>query len=168
MISKFLQGNPYMGYLLTIIRVYLGWSWLTAGIGKISEGKFDASGFLQGALSKISGDHPAVPGWWGYFIENIALPNVELFNVLVPWGELLVGMALLLGVFTSFAALMGVMMNFSYLFSGTTSTNPQMLLLELIILIAGANAAKIGLDYWVMPFIRKNRFNKKSQTLSIE
>ncbi|WP_394238404.1 DoxX family protein [Niallia oryzisoli] len=168
MVSKFLQVNPIMSYFLTVIRVYLGWQWLTAGYEKITSGKFDASGFLHGALSKISGDHPAVPGWWGYFIENAALPNVGLFNVLVPWGEFLVGVALLLGVFTSFAALMGVIMNFSYLFSGTTSTNPQMLLLELLILIAGVNAAKIGLDHWVLPYIRDKRFNQKSQNLSTE
>ncbi|EIJ77996.1 DoxX family protein [Bacillus methanolicus PB1] len=166
MFIQFLKVNPHVKYLLTLIRIYLGWTWLKAGFGKITEGKFDASGFLKGALSKTTGEHPAVQGWWGNFIETIALPNVEFFNILVPWGEFLVGLALLLGLFTTFATLMGVIMNFSYMFSGTTSTNPQMLLLEIIILIAGFNAAKIGVDYWILPFVKEKFLNREPQNLT--
>ena len=31
---------------------------------------------------------PSVQGWYAGFLENLALPNAGLFNVLVPWGEL--------------------------------------------------------------------------------
>ncbi|MBT2760104.1 Crp/Fnr family transcriptional regulator, partial [Paenibacillus sp. ISL-20] len=40
------------------------------------------------------------------------------------------------------------------LFSGTVSTNAQMLLLEVLIIVAAANAGKIGLDRWVLPYLR--------------
>ncbi len=166
MFTQFLKENPYMKYLFTLIRVYLGWTWLTHGWEKISAGNFNATGFLSGALSQTSGQHPAVQSWWGFFIENVALPNVGLFNILVPWGEVLVGLAILLGVFTTFATLMGMLMNFSYLFSGSTSVNPQMLLLEIFILIAGFNAAKIGLDYWIHPFLKEKALRLKSHNLS--
>jgi thiosulfate dehydrogenase (quinone) large subunit len=46
-------------------------------------------------------------------------------------------------------------MNFAFLFSGTTSTNPQMLLLSIFVLVAGANAGRIGLDYYLLPHLRK-------------
>lgn len=163
---QFLKVNPHVKYLLALIRVYLGWTWLKAGLGKIKEGNFDASGFLKGALSQTTGEHPGVQGWWGHFIETVALPNVEFFNILVPWGEFLVGLALILGLFTTFATLMGVIMNFSYMFSGTTSTNPQMLLLEIFILIAGFNAAKIGVDYWILPFVKENFLKRDTQNSS--
>jgi len=136
---------------------------LEAGWKKIIGGDFDASGFLQGALKKASGDHPAVQSWWSGFIDGFALPNVGLFNILVPWGEFLVGLGLILGCFTTFAALMGMVMNFSYLFSGTTSTNPQMVLFGMIILVAGINAGKIGLDRWIIPFINKQILKKGSK-----
>ncbi|WP_070121301.1 DoxX family protein [Bacillus marinisedimentorum] len=152
---KWLRENNIASALLLVLRVYLGYSWLTGGWGKITGGGFDASGFLQGAVGKASGDHPAVQGWWASFLEGFAIPNVGLFNILVPWGEFLVGIALILGIFTSFAALMGITMNFAFLFSGTTSTNPQMVLLTIFILVAGANAGKYGLDRYVMPIIRK-------------
>jgi len=154
MFVQFLRENIYVSYLLTVFRLYLGWQWLQAGWGKITGG-FDASGFLESAVKKAVGEHPATQPWWAEFLVSFAIPNVELFNVLVPWGEFLVGLGLLLGTFTTFAVLMGVVMNFSYMFSGTTSTNPQMLLVELFILVAGFNAAKIGLDYWIIPYLRK-------------
>ncbi len=152
---KWLRENNIASALLTVLRVYLGYSWITGGWGKITGGGFDASGFMKGAIANSTGDHPAVQGWWATFLEGFAVPNVGLFNFLVPWGEFLVGLALILGIFTTFAAVMGATMNFAFLFSGTTSTNPQMVILALFIIVAGANAGKYGLDRYVLPIIRK-------------
>lgn len=160
MFIQFLRENRFVSFLLTGLRLYLGWQWLHAGWEKIVSGKFDASGFMYGAVKKMSGDHPAVQPWWGEFLNEVALPHVEIFNVIVPWGEFLVGIGLILGIFTSFSTLMGLTMNFAYMFSGTTSTNPQMVILGLFILIAGINAGKIGLDRWVIPFIKFKIFKK--------
>ena len=49
----------------------------------------------------------------------------------------------------------GLVMNFSYMFAGTVSSNPLDILLGVIIIEAGYNAGRIGLDRWVIPFIRK-------------
>jgi thiosulfate dehydrogenase (quinone) large subunit len=57
----------------------LGYLWFKAGWGKVTDG-FDATGFLQGAIEKATGEHPAVQSWWAAFLEGFALPNVELFN----------------------------------------------------------------------------------------
>src|SRR5690625_7706269 len=86
---------------------------------------FDASGFIQGAIANAGGENPTVQAWWGAFLETFALPNAEMFSFMVAWGEVLVGIALILGIFTNFAALMGITMNFAFLFSGTVSTNAQ-------------------------------------------
>lgn len=160
MFVNFLRTNRVASIFLTFLRVYLGFQWMTHGYEKLTSGGFDASGFLKGAIANSSGEHPAVQSWWASFLDSFALPNVELFNVLIPWGEFLVGVALLLGVFTTFAMLMGLTMNFAFLFSGTTSTNPQMVFLGLFILIAGYNAGKYGLDHWVIPFIQTKILKK--------
>lgn len=151
---KFLRNNVYAAGILTVLRLYLGWQWMTAGWGKVKNG-FDASGYLMGAIAKSTGENPTVKAWWATFLEGFALPNVELFNILVAWGELLVGIGLILGCFTAFAALMGAVMNFAFLFSGTISSNPEMVIMAMILLAAGANAGKFGLDYYVMPVLRK-------------
>ncbi|WP_335869586.1 DoxX family protein [Bacillus sp. 2205SS5-2] len=159
MFVQFLRENKIAAYILTALRLYLGYTWITAGWGKITGG-FDAGGFLQGAVGKASGDHPAVQGWWASFLDSFAIPNVGLFNVLVPWGEFLIGLGLLLGCLTTAAVFFGMMMNFAFLFSGTTSTNPMMLLIGIFIIVAGANAGKFGLDYWVQPAIKTMIQNK--------
>jgi thiosulfate dehydrogenase [quinone] large subunit len=160
MFIKFLQKNSYASYVLTVFRLYIGWNWVNAGWGKISGGTFDAAGFLKDALNKASGDNPTVPAWWADFLHSFALPSAGLFNLLIPWGEFFVGLGLVLGIFTTIAALMGMIMNFSYMFSGATNPNPQMILLEIFILIAGFNAAKIGIDHWLVPFVKKQILEK--------
>lgn len=141
------------------IRLYLGYQWATAGWGKLTGAKpFDATGFLKGAAAKAvatGGAKPVVQGWWGDFLNSFAIPNARLFNLLIPWGELLVGLALILGFATIFAAVMGMVMNFSFLLSGTVSANPNYLILEFILVtLGGAYAGYIGIDYWFRPLLR--------------
>ncbi|KQL20048.1 DoxX family membrane protein [Cytobacillus solani] len=166
MFIKWIRESQIAAGILTIIRLYVGYSWITAGYGKLTGG-FDASGFLQGAVANATGDHPAVQAWWASFLEGIAIPNAGLFSFLVSWGELLVGLGLILGCLTTAAAFFGIFMNFSFLFSGTVSTNAQMVLLTFFILIAGFNAGKIGLDRYVIPFIRKQSKGRFSSGESI-
>ncbi|SDJ41214.1 DoxX family protein [Salimicrobium halophilum] len=154
MFTDVLRNNKVVAAVLTFLRVYIGYQWMVAGWGKITGGQFDASGFIQGAIGKAGGEHPAVQGWWASFLDAVALPNAGLFTYMVMWGELLVGIALILGLFTNFAALMGIVMNFAFLFSGTVSTNAQMVVLTIFLLVAGFNAGRYGLDRWVIPFLR--------------
>jgi thiosulfate dehydrogenase (quinone) large subunit len=156
MFNNFLRENKVAAYILTVLRLYLGYEWLTAGFHKITGG-FDASGFLKGAIANpVKGpDGSVVFGTYVGFLKNFALPNSHIFNVLVPWGELLVGLGLILGCLTTAAMFFGLMMNFAYVMAGTVSTNPWDILLGVFILAAGLNAGRIGLDRWVIPYIRK-------------
>ena len=156
MFNHLLRKNKVSAAILTVLRLYLGYAWLTAGLHKLTGG-FDASGFLKGAIANpVKGpDGAVVFGWYVDFLKHIALPNAHIFNTLVPLGEFLVGLGLILGCLTTAAMFFGLVMNFSYLFAGTISTNPMDILLGVIILAAGYNAGRIGLDRWVIPFIRK-------------
>lgn len=62
------------------------------------------------------------------------------------WGEVLIGIALIVGLFTKSAAFFGGMMNTSFLLAGTVSTNPLMLIMAIILLISKQNAGQLGLD----------------------
>ncbi|OAB36104.1 DoxX family protein [Paenibacillus glacialis] len=153
MINHWLRENKVAAWILTFIRLYVGYTWFTAGLHKLTAG-FDAGGFLQGAIAKSTGDNPSVQGWWASFLEHAALPAVKYINILIPLGETLVGLGLILGVCTTFAALMAIVMNSAFLLSGTVSTNVQMLLMECFIVVAAANGGRIGLDRWVIPYLR--------------
>ncbi|WP_042460109.1 DoxX family membrane protein [Neobacillus dielmonensis] len=156
MFNKFLRENKYAAIILTILRLYLGYSWFTAGLGKLTGG-FDASGFLKGAIANpVKGpEGDVVFGWYVSFLKGVALPNVHVFNTIVPWGETLIGLGLLLGCLTTAAMFFGLFMNFAFFLAGTVSHNPRDIFLGFIILTAGYNAGRIGLDRWVIPFISK-------------
>lgn len=160
MLNQVLRENKVAAVILTFIRVYLGYNWFMAGLHKITGG-FDTTGFFKGVIANpVKGpDGSVVYGTYLTFLKTFALPNAHLFNVLVPWGELLVGLGLILGCLTTAAMFFGLVMNFSYLMAGTVSTNPWDIMLGVIVLAAGFNAGKIGLDRWVIPVIRKT-FNK--------
>jgi thiosulfate dehydrogenase (quinone) large subunit len=162
MIVKWLRENTIAAGILTFIRLYVGWEFLHAGWGKLTGPEpFSALGFLKGAAAQAAGEHPAVQAWWAGFLNGFAIPNHGLFDFIVPWGEFLVGLGLILGCLTTVAVFFGMTMNFAFLLSGTTSTNPQLVLLSIFIIIAGANAGKFGLDRWVIPFIKKTALKQE-------
>ncbi|HVA88212.1 MAG TPA: hypothetical protein VNL71_00075 [Chloroflexota bacterium] len=74
--------------------------------------------------------------------------------MLVAFGETLVGIGLILGLFTRVAALWGVVLNLMFLFAGATGLNPYMLTADLSILLVGTSAGLLGADYFAMPFLR--------------
>ncbi|GIN63732.1 hypothetical protein J27TS8_37250 [Robertmurraya siralis] len=170
MIGKLLRENNIVAGILTVVRIYLGWAWMTAGWGKITGG-FDASGFLQGAVANpVTGpDGSTVYSGWVTFLESFAIPNAGLFSTLVAWGELLVGLGLILGCLTTAAAFFGLVMNFSFMLSGTVSHNPTDIMMGVFIAAAGYNAGKYGLDRYVLPYLRKlvnKGKNEASQSIS--
>ncbi|MFT4414487.1 DoxX family membrane protein [Fredinandcohnia humi] len=158
--KTFLRG-PKMAVIWTVLRIWLGIQWIEAGYHKIVDG-FDAGGFLAGAIAKAGGDHPAVQGWYGAFLESFAVPNVELFNVLIPWGEFLVGLGLILGAATIPALLAGAFMNLNFLLAGTTSTNPILFTVAVILLFAGTATYYYGVDRLAVPYLTKYINDKKT------
>jgi thiosulfate dehydrogenase (quinone) large subunit len=166
MFADWLRGNKAAAGLLTVLRLWLGYNWMVAGWHKMTGEGFDASGYLKNAIANpVKGpDGNMVYGWYVSFLENFALPNIELFNFIVPVGEFLVGLGLILGCLTTAAMFFGLVMNFSFFLAGTVSHNPTDIFFGFIILIAGYNAGRYGLDHWVIPYIRKTIFRKKTAT----
>lgn len=161
--------NKYFTAVWTALRLWLGYQWLSAGLEKISEPVWvggqagvAVTGFLKGAVAKATGEHPMVQGWYASFVRDIALPNAKAFSYLVAFGEVLVGISLILGLFTIVGLIAGGFMNLNYMLAGTTSTNPILYTATFLLLIAGSAAYFIGLDHFVLPFI-KNIFRKKSK-----
>ncbi len=92
--------------------------------------------------------------WFHNLAEDVFLPNAELFAYLVTYGEVLVGIALLIGLFTRLTVLFGVLMSLAFLLAGTSSTNPQMLLVGLGLAAFGGAAGAYGVDRWLTPWLR--------------
>jgi thiosulfate dehydrogenase (quinone) large subunit len=156
--ARALFGDVRWAWIWLIIRLYAGYEWVTAGYGKITSAAWTGNaagsalaGFVKGALTKSTGAHPDVQPFYASFLTNVVLPNAPLFGYLVAIGETLVGLALILGIFTGIAAFFGSFMNMNYLLAGTVSTNPILLILAIFIVLAWKTAGWWGLDRWVLP-----------------
>lgn len=155
-ISRFFAGSTGSSALWFVVRMYVGAQWLLAGWEKVlspvwgTSGKA-LSGFVAGALAKSSGANPAVQGWYASFLQNFVLPHVGFFSFIVTWGEVAVGVGILLGILTGIAAGFGVLMNLNYLLAGTVSINPILGMVGLFLVFSWRVCGWIGLDRWVLP-----------------
>jgi thiosulfate dehydrogenase [quinone] large subunit len=166
-LAKSLLGSPRWGWLWLIVRLYVGWQWLTSGWEKLNDpawvgGQAGASltGFLQHSLTLTTGAHPSVQPWYAWFVEHSVLPQVVVWSYAVSIGEFLVGLGLLTGILTGLAAFFGGLMNFNYLLAGSVSINPVMLVLEIGLMLAWRNAGWWGGDRWLLPALRKIRLRR--------
>lgn len=169
MFVQFLRNNIWASWILTFLRIWLGWKWINAGWGKISGGDFSVGGFLNHAIANPVASHGEVvyPRYVA-FLENVALHWGDLFSILVPWGQLFVGLGLIVGALTTTAVFFGLVMNFAFLMAGAISMNPLMILVGMFVAVAGPNAGKIGLDRWVLPFLKNLVFNNQISKNSVD
>lgn len=174
-LARFLFADTRMAAVWLIIRLYIGYEWLAAGWDKLFGRSIDfiggtfgqvsspwvftghdgaaIKGFVAGALAQASGPHPAVQGWYAAFLRGAVLPNAGLFAYLITFGEVLVGVALLIGALTGVAAFFGVFMNLNYLLAGTVSINPVLGFLGLFIILAWRVAGYYGADRYLLPLL---------------
>ncbi len=157
-LARFLFANTRFAWFWLVVRLYVGWQWLHAGWEKLHSAAWAGSaagtalkGFLTGALQKTVGANPDVASWYANFLAHAVVPHAWLFSYIITFGELLVGIAIILGAFTGIAAFFGAFMNLNYLFAGTLSINPLLLLIELFLILAWRTAGWWGLDRYVLP-----------------
>lgn len=161
-LSRKIFNNHKIAWLWLVVRVYVGWQWLSAGWEKIINPLWIGpnagpalSGFIKGALAKATGAHPDVQNWYASFLQNSVLPHVQGWSAVVAYGEVLVGLGLILGLFTGLAAFSGAFMNWNFLMAGTVSVNPILMILSIWIILARRVAGKIGLDRFLHSRFRK-------------
>jgi thiosulfate dehydrogenase [quinone] large subunit len=159
-IARALFGEVRWAWIWLILRLYVGWEWLHAGWGKLNSAAWTGdqagtaiSGFVNGALEKTGGSHPDVQSWYGAFLQHVVLAYPVAWSYLITAGEFLVGIALILGIFTGIAAFFGSFMNMNYLLAGTVSTNPILFAIATWLVLAWKTAGWWGVDRWLLPML---------------
>lgn len=167
---KRLINDKRAGWLWLILRVWLGYQWINASLHKISNPAWVQTGeALKGFWSSIvvipdTGRPPVAFGWYRAFIQ--ALLNAEAytwFAKLVVYGELFIGIALIIGAFTGIAAFFGAIMNWNFMMAGSASSNPLLFVAALGLIVAWKVAGYIGADYFLLPWIG-TPWSKKADT----
>ena len=158
--TRFLFGNSRAGLMWLPIRLFLGFTWLEAGWHKLTgTGWMDGGAALKGYWTAAvaqpdTGKAPITYDWYRDFINTLLTNGTySWFAPLVTFGELLVGLGLIFGALTGFAAFFGAFMNMSYLLAGTASTNPVMFALAVGLMLAWKVAGYYGVDRWLLPLL---------------
>lgn len=168
--GQILQDPPIVQKLLTdtragwfwfLLRVWLGYQWFDAALHKINNPAWVAGGealkgFWTNAV-KIP-EAPARPAiafdWYRGFLQSLLDAQAYTwFAKLVAYGELLIGIALIIGAFTGIAAFFGGLMNWNFMMAGSASTNPMLFLVAVGLILAWKVAGYIGADYFLLRWL---------------
>ncbi len=161
------------------LRLFVGVIWLLEGVKKVQEGWLDPANIkiVQVAANSAAsaaettaaaGPTPILaqpPAFYQWFTDTIIAPNAYMFQSSVVIMEILIGLALIAGLFTFFASIGSVFMCFNFILSAMAGYEILWHLFAGIALMGGAGGA-LGLDYYVQPWIKKwwkkNGFARKS------
>jgi len=92
-------------WFILALRLMIGLAFFQSGLDKVLSGSFSAAGYLQNA-PPANGSPVA-----DLFVAMGSTPwFVEFVNVAVPWGEMLIGLGVIVGGFTRLAAFFGAFM----------------------------------------------------------
>jgi thiosulfate dehydrogenase [quinone] large subunit len=159
-IVRVLFNDSRAAALWLILRIWLGYQWIEASLHKLSNPAWvqtgDAlKGFWTGAIQIPAEGRPPISfDWYRSFIQFLLdTQSYTWFAKLVAYGELLVGIALILGAFTGIAAFFGALMNWNFMMAGSASSNPLLLIIAIGIVMAWKIAGYIGLDYFLLPWV---------------
>jgi thiosulfate dehydrogenase (quinone) large subunit len=160
-IARFFFQSTVAAWLWLAVRLWVGYDFITAGWHKFTTPAWvDGSGtgimgFWKGALGTTASGAPVITfDWYRGFIQFLVDTNsAGWFSYIIVFGELAVGVGLILGAFVGLAATGGLLMNMAFMLAGTTSTNPVMAILGVLLILAWKNAGFIGLDRFLLPLL---------------
>jgi thiosulfate dehydrogenase [quinone] large subunit len=143
-----LKEKTYLWYI-ALLRIYAGYYFLQQGIGKYQR-DFPHGGWI----ARYIGDLPNLDlyPWYNKLLMAYVVPHHELFGYLIVVGEVLVGVCLVLGLFTRLSALVGLFMVINYYLGhgairgGATLAQEQIFSVSLIIFLLSNAGRAIGLD----------------------
>ena len=131
---------------IAALRVYAGVFFTFNGFRKVTNDKF-----TDGMVGFLNSRADSSPEFYRSFVESVVIPNKALFASMVTFGELFIGLALILGLATRYAAVAGALMvtNF-WLAKGQGAldgTNHDAVWLVIFLVLALVPAGRItGLD----------------------
>lgn len=159
-LAHMLFSTTKFAWLFLLIRVFLGYEWVTAGLHKIEDPKWVSTGealkgFWTNAVKIPETGRPAITyDWYRSFIQFM-LDNqwYTWFAKLVAYGEFLIGVALIVGAFVGIAAFFGALMNWNFIMAGSASTNGLLFAIAVLLILAWKVAGWYGADRYLLPLV---------------
>jgi len=155
-----LFNSTYAAWLWLPLRIWVGYQWVEASLHKINNPGWVVTGealkgFWMHAIEIPAEGRPAIAfDWYRSFLTMLLNAQAYTwFAKLIAYGELLVGIGLIIGAFTGIAAFFGALMNFNFMLAGSASTNPVLFILAVGLMMAWKVAGYVGADYVLLPFL---------------
>ncbi len=157
-IARLLFGDTRLAWLWLPLRLWLGFTWLQSGWGKFQNPAWmDGGAALQSWWTRaiVVDPRPVISfDWYREFIAFLLNTGAYTwFAKLVVFGELAIGIALILGAFTGLAAFSAGFMNWNFVMAGTASTNALLFAVATWLVLAWKTAGWIGLDRYLLPLL---------------
>ncbi|RIK57006.1 MAG: DoxX family protein [Chloroflexi bacterium] len=159
-LARFLFSDTRAAWIWLVVRLWLGYKWIDAASHKLGNPAWTQTGdavkgFWTSAVAiPETGKPPISFDWYRSFLQGML--DVEAYRWMAPmiaYGEMLIGIALILGIFTGIAALMGAFMNWNFMMAGTASTNPVLFVLAISLVLAWKVAGYVGVDRYLLPLL---------------
>jgi thiosulfate dehydrogenase (quinone) large subunit len=154
---QILFGSSRFAALWAILRVWLGYQWAEGALHKVADPSWVQTGAaIRGFWEKAvafpgTGKPPASLDWYRHFLQWLLNVHAEpLMGKLIAYGEMLVGIALIIGALVGVAAFCSAFMNWNYLMAGSVSTNPLLLVGAILLIVAWRVAGYYGLDRYLL------------------
>lgn len=172
-LARFLFSDTRFAIVWTVIRVLLGLAWLQPALGKLSNPAWVETGealkgFWTNAVQiPAQGRPPIVFDWYRAFIQGLLDAEAYTwFAKLVVAGELLVGIALIIGAFVGIAAFFGALMNWNFIMAGAASTNGLLLVGAILLILAWKTAGYFGADFFLLRWLGTPWGRNKTEAVS--
>ncbi len=160
-VARFLRRARDAAPFYLGIRLFLAYEWIDAAREKLSDPTWMKTGdALRGFWARAVQvpapparppiTYPAYRSFIQYMLDH---QWYTWFAKVVAIGELVIGIALVVGGLTAIAAFGGLLMNFNYVYAGTAATNPTMIILEALIIFGWRASGWWGLDRFLLPHL---------------
>jgi thiosulfate dehydrogenase [quinone] large subunit len=143
------KAHSLSAWFVLALRLLFGFAFLNAGLEKVLEGSWTAQGYLANVAA--TNGNPLM----GTFQWMAATPwFVSFVDVAVPWGEVAIGLALIVGAFVRLAAFFGAFMMLLFYFGNWSIEhgviNSDLAYVLVFLAIAAFGAGRIlGLDAYI-------------------
>ena len=159
-LARFLFTDKRASWIWLLARVWLGVQWVEASLHKITDPNWVQSGtalkgFWESAVNiPASGRSVIAFDWYRSFLSwMLANGTYTWFGKVVAYGELLLGVSLIIGAFVGVAAFFGAFMNWNFIMAGAASSNGLLLVLAVLLVMAWKVSGYLGADFFLLRWI---------------
>jgi thiosulfate dehydrogenase [quinone] large subunit len=146
--------------LVPFLRIAVGLFFLAQGLNKLEW--YSSSEFLRTTIDRYSQSAPPLSSWYQ---KHVAYPGIEAWSRMIPTGEMLIGVALMVGLLTQPTLIITLVLVLNYhiangnLFSTALFSNPYALVLLscLVVLLFSKAGNVFAMDSLIRKRIPKSK-----------